>query len=161
MNQVEEKPLVRQFEQPVAKKSWQEIILPSGIILFIIAAGLVTGYFLANRDFSGSNIIRPGGDSKSIAAGKEMGIKDEEHFPDSAMGRIEINDSEQVFEGSHKLVRPGGESQTAYLNSSVVNLNQFVGECVEVWGETFSAQSAGWLMDVGLVKVLNKCPEGI
>jgi len=57
-------------------------------------------------------------------------------------------------EGSHKLTREGGESQTLYLTSTVVDLEQFVGRKVQVWGETFAAQKAGWLMDVGRVKVL-------
>ena len=57
-------------------------------------------------------------------------------------------------EGTHKLIRPGGDSQTVYLTSSVLDLNQFVGKKVKVWGQTFSAKKAGWLMDVGRVEVL-------
>jgi len=58
-------------------------------------------------------------------------------------------------EGTHKLLREGGESQTAYLTSSVLDLDLFVGHKVEIWGETFAAQKAGWLLDVGAVKVLD------
>ncbi len=57
-------------------------------------------------------------------------------------------------EGTHKLIREGGESQTAYLTSSIIDLDPLVGKKVQVWGETFKGQKAGWLMDVGRVKVL-------
>ena len=57
-------------------------------------------------------------------------------------------------EGSHHLVRPGGESQNVYLTSSIIDLDQFVGRSVKIWGATFEAQQAGWLMDVGRLQVL-------
>ena len=82
-------------------------------------------------------------------------------FRSTAQGKIEINDNGDIVEGSHKLLRPGGPSQTAYLTSSVLDLNQFKGKCVQVWGETFASQKAGWLMDVGRIKILEVCPEGL
>lgn len=90
-----------------------------------------------------------------------MGIKDPKTFKDQAFGRIEKNDNQDIPEGTHKLIRPGGPSQTAYLTSSMVDLDLFVGKCVEILGETFKGQKAAWLLDVGWVKVLNSCPEGI
>lgn len=93
-------------------------------------------------------MVAPGAEKK----GKEVGSTNLETFSDTATGVIEkggING-----EGSHKLIREGGPSQTAYLTSSVVDLDQFAGKKVQVWGETFSAQKAGWLMDVGRVKIL-------
>ena len=57
-------------------------------------------------------------------------------------------------EGTHKLIRDGGPSQTVYLISSVIDMSEFVGKKVQVWGETIDAQKAGWLMDVGRVKIL-------
>lgn len=56
-------------------------------------------------------------------------------------------------EGTHHLVRPGGDSQNVYLTSSVVDLNQFVGKTVKVFGQTFATQTAGWFMDVGRVEL--------
>jgi len=145
------------------KTSWHSILLPAGVILLIIFAGLGTGYFLARsggtKSSQGLRIIK--GSGGMIQKPKEAGIKDEKVFRDTAEGRLEINDHSLVEEGSHKLVRPGGESQTAYLTSSVVDLSQFEGRCVKVWGETFAGQKAGWLMDVGRIKTLAKCPEGI
>lgn len=57
-------------------------------------------------------------------------------------------------EGSHRILRPGGKSQTVYLTSSVVDLNQFAGHKVKIWGDTFAAQTAGWLMDVLTLEVV-------
>ena len=56
-------------------------------------------------------------------------------------------------EGTHKLIRPGGDSQTVYLTSSVVDLSQYEGKKVKVFGETQKALKEGWLMDVGKVEV--------
>jgi len=158
---MEEENLVKSLSEP-KKSILKEIFLPAGIILAIILAGGGTGWFLANK---GSGKVTQTkeliGGAQVVESQKEVGIKDEKTFRDSAMGRMEINDNGDVPEGSHKLIRPGGASQTAYLTSSVVDLNQFLGKCVEVWGETFAAQKVGWLMDVGRVKVLDKCPEGI
>ncbi|MGB9707096.1 MAG: hypothetical protein ACPLXP_03430, partial [Microgenomates group bacterium] len=101
------------------------------------------------------------GGAEVVEGPKEVGIKDVKTFRDYAFGRLKINDNGDIPEGSHKLIRPGGPSQTAYLTSSVVDLNQFLEKCVEVWGETFAGQKAAWLMDVGRVKILDSCPEGL
>jgi len=156
--QVKEK-IVRPLGQLKEKTDWRGILVPSGIILAIILAGTVTGYLLSSRKGSGPAVIGDG--EKIVQTAKEVGMKDTEFFPDTTEGKIMVNDSEAITEGSHKLARPGGASQTAYLTSSVVDLNQFLGKCVQVWGETFAAQSAGWFMDVGRVKILDSCPEGL
>lgn len=142
----------------------KSVILPAIIILAIILSGAVTGYLLANRGSLGSSgSAGPAavGGEKAVSGSDELGLKDEKSFPDKAQGKIEANKSETVTEGSHQLMRPGGSSQTAYLTSSVVDLSRFEGDCVEIWGETFAAQSAGWFLDVGYVKKLDKCPEGL
>lgn len=151
--------------QPIEKKSnFKEIFLPAIIILVIILAGVGTGYLLARRQ-GGVAISTERrkliGGAELVQGPKEAGIKDESTFKDTAEGRIEPKDGAEVHEGSHKLIRAGGESQTAYLTSSVVDLNQYVGKCVQIWGETFAAQKVGWLMDVGLVKILDRCPSGL
>lgn len=153
--------LVKDINNISPKTNLKEILLPAVIILSIILAGLGTGYILAGRKTSKSSLTAMLKGEKVISGSKEVGIKDEKVFKDSAEGRIEVNDRVKVEEGSHKLIRSGGESQTAYLTSSVVDLNQFIGKCVQIWGETFSAQKAGWLMDVGRVKILDNCPEGV
>lgn len=141
-------------------EGWGKAFLFAGALLLIVAAGAFTGYFLSKRGI-GPMMISTGGQVEQASGPNEVGVKDEEVFRDTAEGRIEANDFSVTDEGSHKLIRPGGDSQTAYLTSSVINLDQFIGKCVQVWGETFAAQKAGWLMDVGRLKILDKCPEGV
>jgi len=160
-----EENLVQQFPANQKKFNLKEILLPVGIILAIIIAGGVTGYFLANRG-QGSMMVATQskqliGGVETVQTSTEVGIKDEKAFKDTSQGKIVVNDNKDITEGSHKLLRPGGPSQTAYLTSSVLDLNQFLGKCLQIWGETFAGQKAGWLMDVGRIKILDSCPEGI
>lgn len=97
----------------------------------------------------------------SIKAGDVFGIEDEETFPNTAQGYLEAGGIDG--EGSHRLLREGGPSQTVYLTSSITDLDKMVGMEVKVWGETYKGQKAGWLMDVGKVKVVDpkaQPPEG-
>lgn len=116
----------------------------------IIAIGVAIGYVLANRPMGATLSAVTGG--KIVQSKKVIGSLDEKEFPDTTEGQLEkggING-----EGTHKLIREGGPSQTAYLTSSVIDLDQFVGKKVKVWGKTFAAQKAGWLMDVGRLEIL-------
>ncbi len=79
------------------------------------------------------------------------GVKDSKQFPDHAEGILKKGGVDG--EGSHHLVRPGGESQNVYLTSSVADLAKFEGKKVRVQGQTQKAQTAGWLMDVGYVEI--------
>jgi len=161
---MEEQNLVQEIPTEVKKTNWKGILIPSLIILAIVAVGTVTGYFLSQKFGLTSAVTESKqliGGAELIQGPKEVGIKDEAAFKDTAQGKIEVNDNGDIPEGSHKLLRPGGPSQTAYLTSSVLDLNQFRGKCVQVWGETFAGQKAGWLMDVGRIKILDSCPEGI
>lgn len=150
----EETPLLKQVEtkvEPPAGKKW-----PMGMILgvvVIVGAGVGSGYVLVQRAGgvagikSAAEIAQTG-----VKVGDVVGSADETVFKDNATGTLDRGGIDG--EGSHQLVREGGASQTVYLTSSVVDLEQFVGRKVQVWGETFAAQKAGWLMDVGRVKVL-------
>ena len=135
------------------KEGWQGKLFPAGVVLVIILFGVLTGYFLSTKKGKGGGIgegigVAPGVEQK----GKEIGSTDTKTFSDTAVGVLEKGGLDG--EGSHKLIREGGPSQTAYLTSSIVDLDAFVGKKVQVWGETFAAQKAGWLMDVGRVKIL-------
>ncbi|MBN1263487.1 MAG: hypothetical protein JW991_03980 [Candidatus Pacebacteria bacterium] len=156
-----EKKLLHQFEKE--DKGWFQAVIFALVIVLLLGAGGLTGFFLARRRTAGPFLDgeTTGEERKIVSGPNEVGIKDETAFPDDAEGRLEINDFSQVEEGSHKLIRPYGESQAAYLSSTVIDLNQYVGQCVKVWGETFSARQAGWFLDVGRLKVLDRCPEGI
>lgn len=90
--------------------------------------------------------------SQNILPKKKVGIADKKTFRDMAEGVLKEGGIDG--EGNFHLERPGGESQNVYLTSSTVDLSLYVGKKVRVWGETFSAEKAGWLMDVGLVELL-------
>ena len=139
----EETPLV----QPVEKRSSLPIpFLIVGIVL--IFAGVATGYVLSGKS-SGTTTSSTG---SPFSSGKKVfGAPDVKSFTDQAEGTIQKGGLNG--EGTHKLIRTGGDSQTVYLTSSVVDLDQFDRKKVKVWGQTFSAKSAAWLMDVGRVEV--------
>lgn len=116
----------------------------------IVLGGILSGYLLMRR--VSPQVAGSSSTVMMVKTDKEVGSTDTKTFRDSAEGALEeggING-----EGTHKLIRDGGPSQTVYLISSVVDLNEFLGKKVQVWGETIDAQKAGWLMDVGRVKIL-------
>lgn len=129
------------------------------VILFVaIASGIGTGAGLhklnAKAGFSTSNEagnITSETPTSDIKVGDVYGSPKEDTFKDSAEGVIQAGGVDG--EGTHKLLRPGGISQTVYLTSAVTDLDKFVGSRVKVWGETNTAQKVGWLMDVGRIKV--------
>ncbi len=73
-------------------------------------------------------------------------------FKDSATGVIE--DGGVNGEGTHTLIRPGGNDQKAALTSSILDLDMFVGRKVEIKGETNDSRKAGWFLDVGSIKII-------
>lgn len=121
-------------------------------ILVVIGLGAATGNFLAGGKIG----LLPGAEELKVEPGKPPPPHlDTQTFRDKAVGVIEKNDiNDKYAQGTHKLVREGGPSQTAYLVSSVVDLNLYLGKKVEVWGETFASTQVGWLMDVGKVNIL-------
>ena len=128
------------------------------IILFVVAigAGIFTGAWFKTSKASGSGVsgnVQATIPSTGVKVGDVFGSTDETSFKDKATGVIDKGGLNG--EGTHKLVRPGGPSQTVYLTSSVIDLDQLVGDQVTVWGETFKGQKVGWLMDVGRAKVEN------
>lgn len=121
-----------------------------GVYVTLILLGISTGYLLSRNTKLASETTTE--TPMKIKTEKVEGLADTKTFKDSAEGTIEkggING-----EGTHKLLREGGPSQTAYLVSSVVDLDSYVGKKVKVWGETFAAQKAAWLMDVGKIELL-------
>lgn len=126
-------------------------VIPTVVILIIVLAGTGTGFFLSQKGKTTS--------TTSVASDKGDGVTSQvkesfaQTFKDQAEGIIEKNDKlDKYAQGTHRLVRPGGESQTAYLTSSVLDLDQYVGKKVKVLGETFGSSQVGWLMDVGKVE---------
>lgn len=133
------------------KKSILSKFLPILIVVVVVAAGVFSGLVFSSR-------------AKSASQAASSALKDDQNLPpevqksfnqtfkDQAEGTIEKNDQEKYAQGTHKLIRPGGESQTAYLTSSVLDLDKYVGKKVKVFGETFGSSQVGWLMDVGKVE---------
>jgi hypothetical protein len=126
------------------KNKWVVVFFASMLIL-----GLISGYFLVG---GGKDQIIGRGGGKIIKKEKIVGSTDSKIFKDSTEGILKKGGIDG--EGTHHLVRKGGPDQTAYLTSSVIDMDQFVGKKVKVWGETFKAEKAGWLMDVGRLELL-------
>lgn len=149
-------PLVR----PLNTKSTMAKTSNIGFIvaaIVAIAAGVGTGYgsFKLYAKSAGvpTETIDQVATTGSIKDGDTFGSTNTESFKDDATGYLEAGGLDG--EGTHKLLRPGGPSQTVYLTSSVTDLSKLEGMQVEVWGETFKGQKAGWLMDVGRIEVIN------
>lgn len=122
--------------------------------LFIVA-GIISGFVVSFVSAGLSNTPK-NADSKPIGGSdvvKSEGIADKKTFKDSAEGILREG-GDKSGEGSFHLERAGGESQTAYLTSSTVDLSKYIGKKVRVHGETFSSKSVAWLMDVGLVEII-------
>ena len=117
-------------------------------IVIVLVAG-TTGILLARRSPAINGAATA---PQMINTATEVGSTDTKTFRDTAEGTLEKNGVNG--EGTHKLIRPGGPSQTVYLVSSVVDLDQFDAKKIQVWGETIKAQKVGWLMDVGRVKII-------
>lgn len=128
-------------------------------LMFLLAAGLgaYTGAWVKASKTSGSMEnpslagIQADVPEEGVKVGDIYGSADEKGFKDSATGVLDKGGFNG--EGTHKLLRVGGDSQTVYLTSSVIDLDQLVGHQVTIWGETFKGQKVSWLMDVGRAKV--------
>jgi len=141
-------------KSPVMKKfstkdpnNWVMIL---GAVL-VVVAGVATGWFLSGgmkSDTSESSQAAPGIEKSET----EAGISDESTFTDSTEGTLVSGGIDG--EGTHHLEKEGGPSQYVYLTSTVIDLEGFVGKKVVIWGETIAGSNAGWLMDVGKIKVI-------
>lgn len=141
--------------QTMDKKPKKSPILFIILAILVIGLGGLTGYeinqFMGGK--SSSTQVEQGGvvSKEKVTKGSEFGVKDPGKA-DTAVGVVEKGGIDG--EGTHKLLREGGSSQTVYMTSSVIDLDSFTGVKIQVWGETIKAQKAGWLMDVLKVKVL-------
>lgn len=145
------KPVLKKF--PGKKHEVRNTVVMSLVALVVVGAGLVTGWVL-----SGNTIgkIGTGAGEKAAPGAKqtqsEAGLEDESTFRDDAEGKLVAGGIDG--EGTHHLEVGSDKSHWVYLTSTVIDLSSFEGKNVHVWGETISARSAGWLMDVGKVKVV-------
>ncbi len=144
--------VLKKFTAPKAKKG--KNLLMVVIALLVVGAGVVTGWLLSGQSFGRGGAGGPSGGAAPGAekSETEAGLEDESTFRDSAEGKLVEGGIEG--EGTHHLEREGGEDQNVYLTSTVIDLSSFTGKKVKVWGETIAGQKAGWLMDVGKIKVV-------
>lgn len=149
--------------EPIKKTKIIPIVIIAGILL-----GLSTGFYLAQKKLllaGGSNISSPATQeltsATTVKVGDVFGSADEATFRDQAEGILLAGGIDG--EGSHHIERGANASQWVYITSSVVDLDLLVGDRVMVWGETNQGKKAGWLMDVGKLKVLelNAAPNNI
>jgi hypothetical protein len=143
--------------QKVETQNMKKVLKPLLIAVVVaVLAGVGTGYMFAKNARQAASGIPVDGTIQKVAGtevkeGDVFGSADESTFKDTTEGYL--TKAEADDEGTHLLLRPGGESQTVHLTSSVTDLDKLEGMEVQVWGETFKGQKAGWLMDVGRVKV--------
>ena len=123
----------------------------------VVVAGVGTGWLLAGGASGGGSI----NEENSVAVEgviqqeDEAGIKDTSDFDAKEVEGMLVEGGIEG-EGTHHLEREGGPSKYVYLNSSVVDLQSFVGKRVQIWGDTVSGGKAGWLVDVGKIKVVKQ-----
>lgn len=121
------------------------------ILVLSIVLGLGAGYILA-KDNKTTPVT-----SSAVPKNPQAAQEFNQNFSDFAEGVIQSKptpaDPNSYTEGTNILVRQG--AVPVYLTSSVVDLNQYIGKKVKVFGETQKALTVGWLMDVGKVQVEN------
>lgn len=126
-----------------------------GLTIFVVIAGITTGWIFSGTSASTSSQTESQQsakqESKMTQSETEAGIADESKFGSTAEGMLVEGGIDG--EGTHHLERAGGATQNVYLTSTVIDLQSFVGKKVTVWGDTISGMDAGWLMDVGKIKV--------
>lgn len=117
------------------------------ICVLVVAIGGFGGYMAVKKSSPSMDTTK----GASIQTDKAAGVMDKKTFKDSIVGLLKEGGVEG--EGNFHLERPGGVSQNVYLTSTTVDLSNYIGKKVKVWGQTFQGQKAGWLMDVGLVEI--------
>lgn len=147
--------IIKPIDSPKSPAMSKKIITTLITALIITSAGVGTGFGMSRVFSFKSPAVTKTNDqiaAKGLQVGDVIGSSNADSFKDTAEGVLVkggING-----EGSHHLLRPGGPSQSVYLTSSAIDLDKLDGHKVKVWGETFAAQKAGWLMDIGRAEIL-------
>lgn len=129
------------------------------ITIAVVLAGVASGWGVSrvtagtsSKTTASSPETRIEADAGNLEEGKVYGEQQPADDWDKVEGFLVAGGLDG--EGSHHILREGGPTRTVYVTSSYIDLDPFVGHQVEVQGETYAAQKAAWLMDVGLVKVV-------
>lgn len=142
---VQNEIIMNEGEEIPQKKTNKTVI---AVYSFLILLGVGTGYLLSPLASNRGPVSK---NAPLIQTDKTAGSSDSKTFKDSALGSIEKGGLDG--EGTHNLIRDGGPSQTVYLISSVIDLDQYIGKKATVWGQTIAAEKAPWLMDVGKIEI--------
>lgn len=146
-----EQPLIHEFSKETLKSSFTSKII--ALLIGVVFLGVISGYFLASKSGSlPTGKITNLSNGTSVSKGTVVGSNDTKTFKDTAEGKLKEGGIDG--EGAFHLERSGGESQNVYLTSSSVDLSKFIDKKIKVWGQTQKARTAGWLMDVGRIEVL-------
>ncbi len=142
-NQSEEK---EQIAKPLFQSTSPKRLL-LGVAVASIILGSITGLAMTKKGGGTSSPLGQIGAPKTAQ-------QDTRTFRDFAEGVIKARpqpkDPSEYVEGTHYLYRDG--AVPVALTSSVVDLSQYEGKKVKVFGETQKALKEGWLMDVGKVE---------
>jgi hypothetical protein len=144
-------------EYVVREAHTQALSVSRTVVYFVLGVALVCGcisgflLFSLSSSSTNTNSLTKSGKTEIVKEETKAGIIDKRTFSDTATGILREGGFEG--EGSHNLER-GSEDQTAYLTSSTVDLDMYVGKKVRVWGKTYKGEKVGWLMDVGLVEIV-------
>jgi len=131
--------------KPINVSSKKPILVGVGIVIVLV--GLGVGWLVSGKSARRGSVV------PSVMVSKtEAGIADTSSFKDTATGTLKKGGKDG--EGTFHLERPGGESQTVYLTSTVVDMGPFVDKKVQVWGQTQAGKATGWFMDVGKIKIV-------
>lgn len=135
--------------KPLSTNNMHRIFLVVLVLSVILGAGV--GYNLAsgNSKVKTTNVIS----NDEVPKNPQQDTKT---FRDFAQGVIEKKAepkrADEYTEGTHILKRDG--AHPVALTSSILDLSQYEGKKVKVYGETQKAIKEGWLMDVGKVTPL-------
>lgn len=143
---VQAKSVMREF--PKSKKGNLAALIAAFLVVLV---GVLSGWLLSGSP-KGAGDKAP--DVTGVETGaNEAGLEDTSSFDTEVEGVLEEGGIEG--EGTHNLVRDGGPTQSVYLTSAVLDLQSYVGKKVKVWGQTISGRKAGWLVEVGKIRILD------
>ena len=134
---------------PTNTSSKMPLIIGGAILVILVGGGI--GFFAFHKKAPATTAMKTQANAVTVSE-NEAGVKDLSNFKDTATGTLQKGGIKG--EGTYHLDRPGGATQTVYLNSTVVDMSPFIGKKVQVWGQTQASQHAPWLMDVGKIQVV-------
>ncbi len=146
----QEQNLVREFDSSSGEKA--PMMKLATLLIIVAVLGFGTGFVIVKGTSKQATSATEVKTSSDLTKGTAVGTNDLSTFKDTVEGTLKKGGIED--EGQFHLVRPGGDSQNVYLTSSSVDLSLMLDRKVKVWGQTQTAQHAGWLMDVGRVEIL-------